>query len=379
MELYDVYPLMAVEPVRGEGCRIWDRQGVEYLDMYGGHAVISIGHSHPRYVERVQSQVARLGFYSNSVQNPLQCELARRLGEMSGYADYSLFLCNSGAEANENALKLASYHTGRKRVLALRGAFHGRTSAAVEATDNERLQASLNKNGNVTFIDANCIESAQRELKTGEYAAFIVEPIQGVAGIYELSTEYLQIIAQLCRANATMLIFDEIQCGYARSGEFFAHQAAGVRGDIVTIAKGMANGLPIGGVIISPEIEAWSGQLGSTFGGNHLSVSGAIAVLDVICETDLQENARAMGQYIAERLSEYCGEGKAISEIRGRGLMLGIDMAEGYEDVRAKLLSEYKIFTGVAGKNTIRLLPPLTITRTEIDEFIDAFKNCIKR
>ncbi len=369
MKLFDVYPLWDIEPTRAQGCKIWDKDGVEYLDLYGGHAVISVGHSHPDYVARVSEQLSRLGFYSNSVQNPLQNELAERLGKLSGYDTYNLFLCNSGAEANENALKVASFATGRKRMLALQKGFHGRTSGAVEATDIKSIQAPFNTNGNVTFVPINDIEAARTELAKGEYAAFIIEPIQGVAGIFSVTQEYVKEVAELCKESGTMLIFDEVQSGYGRSGKFFAHQHCGVCGDMVTMAKGMGNGFPIGGVILSPEIEARHGMLGTTFGGNHLGCAAAIAVLDIIDKENLTQNAAQMGEYIFSRLSGARG----IKELRGTGLMIGIEMEEGFESVRNALLFEKKIFTGAAGANTIRLLPPLGVTKAEIDHFIDSF------
>lgn len=371
MNLFNVYPLWEIEPVKAEGARIWDAQGTEYFDMYGGHAVISIGHSHPSYVSKISDQLSKIAFYSNSVQNPLQVELAKKLGEISGYNDYSLFLCNSGAEANENALKLASFHTGRKKILSLNKSFHGRTSGAVEATDNPNIQSDFNKNNNAVFVPINDSEAAIKELKTQNYAAFIIEAIQGVAGIHCVSTDYIQEIAKVCKETKTLLIFDEVQCGYGRTGDFFAHQAHGVKGDIITTAKGMANGFPIGGVLISSEINAKFGLLGTTFGGNHLACAAAIAVLDIIKEENLVYNAREAGNYIISKLKD--SKIKGIKDLRGRGLMIGIDLEEGYENVRHSLLFEKFIFTGAAGKSVIRLLPPLNITKKEVDIFIQSF------
>ena len=369
MNLFNVYPLWNIEPVKGEGCRIWDKDGVEYLDLYGGHAVISVGHCHPVYTQRIKEQVEKLGFYSNAVQNGLQKELAVKLGEICGYPDYDLFLCNSGAEANENAFKLASFHTGRKKILVMKKAFHGRTSGAVEATDNPKIQAEFNKNNNVTFVPLNDIEAAKNELATKEYAAIAIEGIQGVAGIFAPTAEYMQAVREACNETGTLLISDEIQSGYGRSGKFFAHQHYGIKADIITVAKGIANGFPMGGVIISPEIKAVFGMLGTTFGGNHLACAAAIAVLDIIKEENLVENAAKIGAYLMENLKG----NKAVKELRGEGLMIGIELNEGYTDLRNKLLFEKHIFTGGAGANVMRLLPPLCITKEIADEFLKAF------
>lgn len=369
MNLFNVYPLWEIEPVKGEGCRIWDKDGVEYLDLYGGHAVISVGHSHPVYTQRIKEQVEKLGFYSNAVQNGLQKELSAKLGEICGYPDYNLFLCNSGAEANENAFKLASFHTGRKKILAMKKAFHGRTSGAVEATDNPKIQAEFNKNNNVTFIPLNDIEAAQKELATKEYAAIAIEGIQGVAGIFAPTAGYMQAVREACNETGTLLICDEIQSGYGRSGKFFAHQHYGIKADIITVAKGIANGFPMGGVIISPEIKAVYGMLGTTFGGNHLACAAAIAVLDIIKEENLVENAAEIGAYLMDNLKG----NKAIKELRGKGLMIGIELNEGYTDLRNKLLFEKHIFTGGAGANVMRLLPPLCITKEIANRFLKAF------
>lgn len=374
MDMFDVYPVWDIEPVRGEGCRLWDKDGVEYLDLYGGHAVISIGHSHPTYVEAVKRQVEKLGFYSNSVKNSLQIELASKLGQMCGYPEYSLFLCNSGAEANENALKLASFHTGRKKILAISKSFHGRTSGAVEATDNPAIQSEFNRNKNVTFIRMNDIAEAERELETKEYAALIIEGVQGVAGIFVPEASYMQKIRELTEKYGTVLILDEIQSGYGRTGKFFAHQHAGIRADIITVAKGIANGFPMGGVIITPQIKAKYGMLGTTFGGNHLGCAAAVAVLDVMKSENCIENAAKTGAYLMEKLQG----NKAIKELRGIGLMIGIELHDNYLEMRNELLFKKKIFTGAAGKGVIRLLPPLCITMEQADRFIEAFNDLSK-
>lgn len=370
MNLFDVYSLWQIEPVRAKGCRVWDSEGNEYLDLYGGHAVISIGHSHPHYVKLIQEQVAKIGFYSNSVLNSLQTELAEKLGEQSGYPDYSLFLCNSGAEANENALKLASFHTGKKRVIAFKEAFHGRTSGAVAVTENPAIQAPFNKGHEVTFVPLNDIAAVEAELARGDVAAVIIEGILGVAGIITPDNDFLQQLSALCCQNNTPLILDEIQSGYGRTGQFFAHQAAGIQPDLITLAKGMGNGLPVGGVLISPDFEAKKGMLGTTFGGNHLACAAAIAVLDVMKEESLVNNASEVGDYLKEELGKVTG----IDEIRGRGLMLGIPLPAEFASVRDKLLFESRIFTGGAKNNTMRLLPPLSISREEIDHFIAELK-----
>lgn len=372
MNLFDVYPLWDIEPVKGKGCRIWDKDGKEYLDLYGGHAVISIGHSHPTYVGMVSEQAAQLGFYSNAVQNPLQKRLAQELGKVCGYPEYNLFLCNSGAEANENALKVASFHTGRKKILALNKAFHGRTSGAVEATDNPKIQAEFNRNGNVVFIPINDLAAAERELAKKEYAAIIIEGIQGVAGIYTPEASYLKGVRELCDATGTVLIIDEIQSGYGRSGKFFAHQHADVKADIVSMAKGIANGFPVGAIIISPEIKAVHGMLGTTFGGNHLACAAALAVLEVMNDENLVENAAVMGEYFMEGLRKFEGEGKPFAQLRGKGLMIGMEVNPGFEDLRNRLLFEKSIFTGGAGKSIIRLLPPLCVGKEEADRFFKA-------
>lgn len=370
MDLFKVYKLWDIEPVRGLDTTLWDKDGVEYTDLYGGHAVISIGHCHPHYVKMLQDQLTKLGFYSNAVQNSLQRELASRLGKASGYDDYSLFLCNSGAEANENAMKLASFATDRARVLAFRKAFHGRTSGAVAATDNPKLRAPFNSTGNTTFVPLGDIQAVEHELASREYAAVIIEGIQGVAGIYEPGDEFLRGLRSLCDKYDTKLILDEIQSGYGRSGEFFAHQRSGVRADIITTAKGMANGLPIGGVLISPDIKAEYGMLGTTFGGNHLACTAALAVLDVIENEHLIENAAKVG----ERFKAALAGDKALKEYRGRGLMIGLELKDEYLGLRDRLLFEKHFFTGAAGAGVIRLLPSLTVSGQTADRFIAAWK-----
>ncbi len=370
MKLFEVYKLWDIEPVRGLGTTLWDSKGEVYTDLYGGHAVISVGHCHPHYVEMVSGQLGRLGFYSNAVQNSLQRELAERLGRVCGYPDYELFLCNSGAEANENALKVASFHTGKAKVLAFRKAFHGRTSGAVAATDNPKIQAPFNETSNIVFAPLNDIEAVERELSKGDFAAAIIEGIQGVAGIYEPSAEFMHGLRALCDKYGCVLILDEIQSGYGRTGKFFAHQHCGVRADIVTMAKGMGNGFPIGGVIISPSIKASYGMLGTTFGGNHLACTAAIAVLDIIENERLIENAAKMGEYFAEAFRD----DKAVKEYRGKGLMIGLELKDEYVGLRDKLLFERHFFTGAAGANVIRLLPSLTISRETAEAFVDAWR-----
>ncbi len=371
MHLFDVYSLWNIEPVKAKGCKVWDKEGIEYLDLYGGHAVISIGHTHPKYVDAITEQVKKIGFYSNSVLNTMQQELALKLGELSGYPDYSLFLCNSGAEANENALKLASFKTGRSRIIAFKEAFHGRTSGAVAVTDNPNIQSSFNKGHEVTFINLNDIESIEKEIVKGDVAAVIIEGIQGVAGIYEPTNIFLKQLSSLCKVHKVPLILDEIQSGYGRTGKFFAHQYAEIKPDIITTAKGMGNGFPIGGVLISPEFEAKKGMLGTTFGGNHLACAAAIAVLDVIKEESLIENALNMGDYLISELEKI----DSIKTIRGRGLMLGIELKPEYAEARNRLLFESHIFTGGAKNGVMRLLPPLSISKEEIEVFLTELKN----
>ena len=370
MKLFDVYSLLDMEPVKAEGAYLWDKNGVEYLDFYGGHAVISIGHTHPHYVATISEQLSKIGFYSNAVINGLQVELAEKLGPLTGYPDYELFLCNSGAEANENAVKLASFTTGRARVLAMNAAFHGRTSMAVALTDNPSIQAPANKTDNVTFINLNDVEALRRELATEEYAAVIIEPIQGVGGIRVASDEFLKAAREACDATGTLLIIDEIQSGYGRSGKFFAHQWSGVKADIVSMAKGIANGFPVGAIIISPSIPAKKGMLGTTFGGSHLACAAAIAVADVVKSENLVENARIMGEKIIEGIKGTSG----VKDIRGRGLMIGIDLSVPQADFRKVLREKYHIMTGLSGKHTLRLLPPLMIGEKEVKRFVEAFK-----
>ena len=370
MKLFDVYSLLDMEPVKASGAYLWDKEGVEYLDFYGGHAVISIGHTHPHYVEKITDQLSKIGFYSNAVVNSLQVELAEKLGELSGYPDYELFLCNSGAEANENALKLASFTTGRERVLAMKAAFHGRTSMAVAVTDNPKIQAPVNCTDKVSFVALNDVEAMKKELAKGEYAAVIIEPIQGVGGIQVASDEFLKAAREACDATGTMLIIDEIQAGYGRSGKFFAHQWSGVKADIITLAKGIANGFPVGAVMVSPAIPAKKGMLGTTFGGSHLACAAAIAVADVVKAENLVENARQMGEKIVEGIKGVSG----IKDIRGRGLMIGIDLSVPQAAFRKVLREKHHIMTGLSGEYTLRLLPPLMIGEKEVERFVEAFK-----
>lgn len=369
MKLFDVYPLFDITPVKAEGCHVWDSEGNKYLDLYGGHAVISIGHSHPTYVEKISTQLSQIGFYSNSVQNPLQKELAEKLGKISGCEDYQLFLCNSGAEANENALKLASFITGKKKIISYKKGFHGRTSAAVSITDNPKIIAPINETDNALILPFNDIEATEQALKSGDVAAVIVEGIQGIGGIYVPDDGFLVQLKQLCEKYVAALILDEIQSGYGRSGKFFAFQHTTVKPDMITMAKGMGNGFPIGGVLIQPEIEPWFGMLGTTFGGNHLACAAAISVIDVIQNEKLVENAAKIGNYLMEKLSEM----DADFEIRGEGLMIGIEFKTPIKEIRTKLLKEYRIFTGVSGQNIIRLLPPLCLTKQQADQFLAAF------
>lgn len=365
MNLFPVYPLFDINIVKGKGCHVWDDKGQEYLDLYGGHAVISIGHCHPHYVEMLTQQLNTLGFYSNSVVNTLQEQLAERLGKVSGYPDYQLFLINSGAEANENALKLASFHTGRTRILAAGKAFHGRTSLAVEATDNPKIVAPVNANGHVTFLPLNDLDAFTSELKKGDVAAVIVECIQGVGGIRMATKEFMQGLRKVCDEVGTLLICDEIQCGYGRSGKFFAHQYLGVKPDIITCAKGIGNGFPMGAVLISPNIPASYGMLGTTFGGNHLACTAALAVLDVIENEHLVENAAKVGSYLLEELKKLKATNPHIVDVRGEGLMIGIEYDEPIKDFRNKLVHEKHMFTGAASINILRLLPPLSLSIEE--------------
>ena len=373
MNLFDVYSLFDIEPVRGEGSYVLTEDGTRYLDLYGGHAVISIGHAHPTYVKAISDQVSRLGFYSNSVHNSLQEQFAHKLGKASGYDDYSLFLCNSGAEANENAIKLASFTTGRKKILAFSHSFHGRTSGAVAATDNPKIVSPFNATDNVEFCELGDIETAREKLSSKEFAAAIIEGIQGVAGIRVPDDEFLRQLRTLTKETGTLLILDEIQSGYGRSGKFFAHQYAGIRPDIITCAKGIANGFPMGAVLISPAIEARKGMLGTTFGGNHLACAAAIAVLEVMEQENLIENAAETGEYLLNELKRI----PALKDVRGRGLMIGFDIEGSASDLRKKLLFDKKIFTGGAGASTVRLLPALGLSKDQADTFLNAIKELL--
>ena len=374
MKLFDVYPLFDVNIVKGKGCHVWDDKGQEYLDLYGGHAVISIGHAHPHYVEAISRQAGTLGFYSNSVINKLQQEVADRMGALCGYDDYQLFLINSGAEANENALKLASFYNGRTRVVSFSKAFHGRTSLAVEVTDNPKIIAPINDNGHVVYLPLNDVEAMKAELAKGDVCAVIIEGIQGVGGIQLPTTEFMKAIREECDKHDTVFIVDEIQSGYGRSGKFFAHQYHGVRPDMITMAKGIGNGFPMGGVLISPKFKPVYGQLGTTFGGNHLACAAAIAVLDVMKEENLIDNAAKVGAHLLEELKKF----KAIKEVRGCGLMIGMEFEEPVKELRTKLLFEQKVFTGVSGTNVIRLLPPLCLSIEEADDFLNRLHKVIE-
>lgn len=377
MKLYDVYPLYDINVVRGKGCKVWDENGQEYLDLYGGHAVISIGHCNSHYVEALTEQLNRLGFYSNSVVNKLQVELAERLGRVCGYDDYQLFLINSGAEANENALKLASFTNGRTRVLSLEKAFHGRTSLAVEATDNPKIIAPINDNGHVTYLPINDLGAWEKELAKGDVCACILECIQGVGGVNMVEESFAKGLQEACRKYGTVLICDEIQCGYGRSGKFFAHQWLGIRPDIITCAKGIGNGFPMGAVIISPEFKPVYGQLGTTFGGNHLACAAALAVLDVFEQEGLVENAHLVGDYLMKELEELRQRNRHILEVRGRGLMVGVVLDVPHKEVRSRLIHEQHCFTGCAGTNILRVLPPLCLSKGEVDEFIIRLENVL--
>lgn len=374
MKLFDVYPLFDINIVRGEGCAIWDDKGTQYLDLYGGHAVISIGHSHPTYVKRLSEQAAMLGFYSNSVVNALQTEFAEKLGKASGYDDYDLFLINSGAEANENALKLASFHTGRKKVIAFKKAFHGRTSAAVQVTDNPKLCAPINQDLQVTFLPLNDTKSLKNCLASEEYCAVIIEGIIGIGGIHIPEAAFLKDLEQACKETGTILILDEIQSGYGRSGKFFAHQHAGIKPDLITVAKGIGNGFPIGGLLISPTFKPSYGMLGTTFGGSHLACAAGMAVLEVMENEHLVEQAAEVGGYLLEQLKQL----PDIKEVRGMGLMIGLEFEQPIKEIRHKLLTEKHIFTGVSGTNVIRLLPPLSLSKEQADQFLQAFSDVLK-
>ncbi|MDR1860988.1 MAG: aminotransferase class III-fold pyridoxal phosphate-dependent enzyme [Bacteroidales bacterium] len=374
MKPFEVFPLFNVNIIKGQGCYVWDDANNRYLDLYGGHAVISVGHSHPYYIAKISEQLAKLGFYSNAVINRLQAEFAEKLGRLCGYPDYNLFMVNSGAEANENALKLASFHTGRRRTLAFGKAFHGRTSAAVAVTDSPAYRAPLNVSDAVTFVPLNDIEAVTRELSGGDYSSVIIEGIQGVAGIYVSDDEFLRQLRQLCTDTGTVLILDEIQSGYGRSGKFFAHQYAGIRPDLITVAKGIANGFPMSAMLISPEFQAIYGQLGTTFGGNHLACAAAIAVLEIMENERLVENAAEVGAHLLAELKKL----PHIKGVRGRGLMLGIEFAESAKELRRKLLFEKHVFTGAAGPNVIRLLPPLSLTIQQADDFLYIFSGLLQ-
>jgi acetylornithine/N-succinyldiaminopimelate aminotransferase len=369
MKLFDVYPLFNITPVKAQGSWLWDDKGEKYLDLYGGHAVISIGHSHPHYVKRLSDQLQRIAFYSNSVKNDLQVEFAEKLGKLSGYDDYQLFLCNSGAEANENALKLASFVTGRKKVIAFKKAFHGRTSGAVAATDNPKIVSPFNAGHDIVFVPLND-EQAFADALTKEVAAVIIEGIQGVGGIQLPEDFFLQFIEKKCASNGSLLILDEIQSGYGRTGKFFAHQFAGIKPHLITTAKGMGNGFPIGGLLIDATFKPWSGMLGTTFGGNYLASVAGLAVLEVMENEKLIQNAERIGLYWMKELEKL----PSITSVRGRGLMIGIDLPDSLKDVRNNLLFKHHIFTGEAKPNTIRLLPSLAMTMDEADLFLTAFK-----
>lgn len=373
MELFNVYPIFDINIVKGEGSYVWDEKGNKYLDFYGGHAVISIGHSHPKYVERISDQVSKLGFYSNSVINELQKEVAKKLGKISGYNDYSLFLVNSGAEANENALKLASFYNGRTKVISFSKAFHGRTSLAVEVTDNPAIIAPINNNENVSFLPLNNINVFEEEIKKRDVCAVIIEGIQGVGGIKIPNNDFLQAARKLCDETNTVLILDEIQSGYGRSGKFFAHQYAKIKPDLITVAKGIGNGFPLSGVLIHPKFNPTYGMLGTTFGGNHLACAAALAVLEVMEEESLVDNSKNMGEYLMNQLKDL----PQIKEVRGRGLMIGLEFDTPIKDLRKKLLHEKKVFTGISGEKVLRLLPPLSITKNEADLFVKSLRETI--
>ena len=376
MNLFDVYPLFDIAIDHGKGCKVWDDKGQEYLDLYGGHAVISIGHCHPHYVEALTQQANKLGFYSNSVQNPLQKQLAERLGKACGYEDYQLFLINSGAEANENAMKLASFYNGRTRILSLEKAFHGRTSLAVEATANPKIIAPINANGHVTYLPLNDLDAWKTEIEKGDVCACIVECIQGVGGIRMVSEEFLKGLRELCDKYDTVLICDEIQCGYGRSGKFFAHQYLGVKPDLITVAKGIGNGFPMAAVLISPKFKPVYGQLGTTFGGNHLACAAALAVLDVMESEHLVENAAEVGDYLISQLK--AAQLPHVIDVRGRGLMIGVELDIPYKEVRNRLVKELHCFTGCSGTNVLRLLPPLCLSKNEVDDFIQRLKKALE-
>lgn len=374
MSLFNVYPIYSVTPVKASGCTVWDDKGDAYLDFYGGHGVISIGHSHPTYIKHVTEQINSIGFYSNSIINPVQEKLGNLLPQICGYPDYSLFLCNSGAEANENALKLASFHTGKSKVLAFKNSFHGRTSAAVAVTDNPKIIAPINAQQEVVFCELNDIESVKKEIAKGDVSSVIIEAIQGVGGLDEGSTEFFRELEKVCKNNKVVLILDEIQCGYGRSGKFFAHQYHGIKADIISVAKGMGNGFPIGGILISPEFTSSFGLLGTTFGGNHLACAAALAVLEVMEDEEILNNVQKQYEYFIKKFSSL----SQIKKIKGKGLMLGLEFDFEVADLRKKLIYEKKIFTGNSNnKNLLRVLPPLTISKNEIDMLYDSLQSCL--
>lgn len=374
MSLFNVYPIYSVTPVKASGCTVWDDKGDAYLDFYGGHGVISIGHSHPTYIKHVTEQINSIGFYSNSIINPVQEKLGNLLPQICGYHDYSLFLCNSGAEANENALKLASFHTGKSKVLAFKNSFHGRTSAAVAVTDNPKIIAPINAQQEVVFCELNDIESVKKEIAKGGVSSVIIETIQGVGGLDEGSTEFFRELEKVCKNNKVVLILDEIQCGYGRSGKFFAHQYHGIKADIISVAKGMGNGFPIGGILISPEFTSSFGLLGTTFGGNHLACAAALAVLEVMEDEDILNNVQKQYEYFIKKFSSL----SQIKKIKGKGLMLGLEFDFEVADLRKKLIYEKKIFTGNSNnKNLLRVLPPLSISKNEIDMLYDSLQSCL--
>lgn len=376
MQLFDVYPLNDIEITKAEGSHVWDAKGQQYLDLYGGHAVISIGHTHPHYVQRLSDQLNKVGFYSNSVKIPLQVQLAEKLGQVSGKADYQLFLCNSGAEANENALKLASFYNGRKKVIAFKGAFHGRTSLAVAVTDNPKIVAPVNENSNVIFLPHNNEVALEETFKAqgNEIAAVIIEGIQGVGGIKEASKSFLQKIRSLCDEYNAVYIADSVQCGYGRTGTFYSHDYAGVEADVYTMAKGMGNGFPVAGISIAPKFKPWHGELGTTFGGNHLACAAALSVLEIMDQDQLMKNAEEIGNYLISELKKF----EQVIEVRGRGLMIGIELPEELAHVKKELLFKHFIFTGEAKPNVIRLLPALNLTKAHADEFLNAFGQLVK-
>lgn len=373
MKLFDVYPLFPIEPVKAQGSWLWDKEGKKYLDLYGGHAVISIGHNHPHFVEALKSQLDKISFYSNSIKNELQEKLAEHLGRLSGYPNHQLFLCNSGAEANENALKLASFVTGRKKVISFKKAFHGRTSGAVAATDNPKIVAPFNSDHAITFLPFNDADAFTKAINH-EIAAVIIEGIQGVGGIHVPTNEFLQLLSKKCKEVGALLILDEVQSGYGRTGKFFAHQFAGIEADLITIAKGMGNGFPVGGVLIHPSIQPWSGMLGTTFGGNYLACAASLAVLEVIEKENLMAKAHQLGEQLIAQLKSM----DAIVEVRGQGLMIGFDLPDALASLRKELLFKHHIFTGEAKPNTVRLLPSLAISQSEIDLFLDALSHELK-